>query len=99
MRHRDPFSIFTATQSRAPGWSEREREHRLGSRVPRPLPPYQFHEIKDGVYRDTIYDRNVSRFRIDGPFSKAGVDVLVGNVTQEDVRLRRTDGLTFVFAR
>jgi len=51
------------------------------------------------VYRDTIYDRNVSRFRIDGPFSKAGVDVLVGNVTQEDVRLRRTDGLTFVFAR
>lgn len=43
---------------------------------------YDPEEVRDGVYRDTITDRNVSRFRDAGPHSDGGINVAIGNFTQ-----------------
>lgn len=58
--------------------------------------PYEYEQVADGVYRDEIVDRDVTRF-VEG--QPAGPDVLVGNLTQDDVRYRNSDGKTFVFLR
>jgi hypothetical protein len=42
---------------------------------------YQPEEVRDGVYKDTITDTNVSRFKDAGPHSDGGVNVAIGNFT------------------
>lgn len=57
---------------------------------------FEFREVADGVYRDEIVDGDVTRF-VDG--QPAGPDVLVGNLSEGDVRNRTFRDRTFVFVR
>lgn len=57
---------------------------------------YQYEEVEPGVYKDTIRDENVARFRERGPGSDGEVNVAVGNFSHEDVLQQRTAGLTFM---
>lgn len=60
---------------------------------------FKFTEVRDGIYRDTIIDEDISRFMEDGRNSETEANIAVGNFSPEDVRQQRMDGLTFVTAR
>lgn len=60
---------------------------------------YDFTTVQEGIYKDVVYDPDVSRFQEDGQNSGKEANVAVGNFSQTDVSEQRVDGLTFITAR
>ncbi len=63
---------------------------------------YRYEEWEPGIYRDTVVDTNVSRFRLRGPDSEGEANVAVGNFSVADIGDETAvteQGITLVTAR
>lgn len=62
--------------------------------------PYRFdEEIRPGVYKDSITDTDVRRFKSEGPYSDAEVNVAVGSLTQDTIPSGELGNITVIAAR